>query len=71
MAQIEPTDLYAIIVSAVIFGSAITGISAWAVIRYSRQEERGEKPNFTYGMFLALVAAALCLYGIWRAGFFG
>lgn len=65
----EPTDLFFIVLSAVIFGCVIAGVSVFAIIRYSRGEATGNS-KFT-DIMIALMAFAFVFYGMWRAGLFG
>jgi hypothetical protein len=70
---LSPFDLFCIVVSGVIFGGFLLGISTAAIIRYSRHEETGSAnyPKALPDASLVVLTAAICLYGMWRAGVFG
>lgn len=70
---ISPVDLFSILVAAVIFGSVLAALSVAAIIRYSRNEERGN-PNYRRSwsdLAIVIFAGLLVLHGMWKAGLFG
>lgn len=67
----NPTDLFFIVLAAVIFGGGLVAISTAALVRYSRAEDAGQRPKVFPDMFLVLLACGFVLFGMWRAGLFG
>lgn len=65
------TDLFFIVLAAVIGGGFLTAVSVAAIVRYSRAEDAGQKPKAFPDMFLVLLSFAFIFYGMWRAGLFG
>jgi hypothetical protein len=67
----NPTDLFFIVLAAVIAGGLLTAVSVAALVRYSRAEDAGEKTKGFPDMFLVVTSFAFIFYGMWRAGLFG
>ncbi|HEX7645979.1 MAG TPA: hypothetical protein VF450_01065 [Noviherbaspirillum sp.] len=67
------SDLFFIVMSAVIVGGSLLAISIAAIVRYSRHEEAGNRsyPKAMPDLTLVLLAFAVAGYGMWRAGIFG
>lgn len=65
----NPTDLFFIVLSAVIVGGGLVAISTVTMVRYTRAEDAGQRPKFG-DIFFVLIAIALAIFGAWRAGIF-
>lgn len=66
----NPTDLFFIVLSAVIMGGGLVAVSTAALVRYSRAEDTKQRPKFFPDMILVLAAMGFMIYGVWRAGLF-
>lgn len=63
------TDLFFIVLAAVIFGGGLVAVSTVTMVRYTRAEDAGQRPKFG-DIFWLLLALAFVGYGMWRAGIF-
>lgn len=66
----NPTDLFFIVLAAVIMGGGLVAISTAALVRYSRAEDAKQRPKTFPDMVLVVAACGFMLYGMWRAGLF-
>lgn len=72
MIQVDPTDLYFIVLSAAIGGGFLTAISIAALVRFSKHEDAKTSYRMAFpDISLVIFALAAMLYGMWRAGLFG
>lgn len=65
----NPTDLFFIVLAAVIMGGSIVAFATAALVRFSRAEDAGKSGRFS-DMFFVVIALAFVGYGMWRAGIF-
>lgn len=65
----SPTDLFFIVLAAVILGGGLVAVSTVTLVRYTRAEDAGQRPHFR-DIFFVLLSLAVVFYGMWRAGLF-